>query len=142
MVVVQMTSVCIGMAENPPNQNIISGTQSLVQNEWMHTYFTSTKNIRGAPLTYVIHKTQAPSVIVIDREQDIIQNAPLQGNIFSCGTNKVLVVLKDLIVHTDAYTWIKGGCCSRELMLVFQNNYDGKSEEERRKRVARDDLKI
>ena len=111
MVVVQMTSVCIGMAENPPNQNIISGTQSLVQNEWMHTYFTSTKNIRGAPLTYVIHKTQAPSVIVIDREQDIIQNAPLQGDMFYRDTKKFLVITKDLTVDTDTEKWMKGKRC-------------------------------
>ena len=32
---------------------------------------------------------------------EIIQNAPLQGNMFYCDTKKVLAILKELTVDTD-----------------------------------------
>ena len=59
------------------------------------------KNSRGLTLAYVIHKTPAPSGIAIDREQEIIQNFLLQGNMFSCDTKKVLVTPKEVTVDTD-----------------------------------------
>ena len=62
----------------------------------VYTYFTTIKNIRVVPLAYIIRNTPAPSGIVIDREYEIIQNAPLQGNIFSRDTKKVLAIIKDL----------------------------------------------
>ena len=34
-----------------------------------------------------------------------------------------------------------GKLCGREVMLEFQNHYDGKSEGEHRREVAKDDLK-
>ena len=40
--------------------------------EMVYTYFTATKNSKGAPLAYVIRKTSSPSDIVIDREQEIM----------------------------------------------------------------------
>ena len=60
----------------------------------MYTYFTATENSRGVPLAYTILKTPSISGIVIDREQEIIQNSPLQGNMFSCDTKKVLKSFK------------------------------------------------
>ena len=66
---------------------------------------------------------------------------PQQGNIFSRDTKKVLAILKELTVYTDAETWIKGKSCGQEAMMAFQNKYDGKSEGERRKQVAEDELK-
>ena len=77
----------------------------------MYTYFTATKNSLGVLLTYVIRKTPAPSSIVTYREQEIIQNAPLQGNRFYHDTKKVLAILKELIVDTDAEKWMKGKRC-------------------------------
>ena len=41
------------------------------------------ENSRGVPLAYAIRKTPDPSDIFLDREQDIIQNTPLQGKIVS-----------------------------------------------------------
>ena len=52
------------------------------------------KNILGVPLAYIIHKTPDQSGIAIDREQEMIQIAPLQGNIFPCDTKKVLEIIK------------------------------------------------
>ena len=72
--------------------------------EMVYTYFINTKNSRGVTLAYIICKTPDPSGIVIDREQNIIQNSTLQGNIFYCDTKKVLVILKELTVYTESET--------------------------------------
>ena len=93
----------------------------------MYTYFTATKNSWGVPLTYVIRKTPASSGIVINREQEMIQNAPLQGNIFSFETKKVLEIIKELTVDTDSETYMKGKRCGRDAILASQNHCDGKS---------------
>ena len=50
----------------------------------------------------------------MDREQDIIQNASLQGNIFSRDTKKVLAIIREITLDTDAGTWMKGKRCGRE----------------------------
>ena len=51
------------------------------------------------------------------------------------------MVLKELTVGTDADTWMKKKQCGKESILELQNNYDGKSEVERKKQVAKGDLK-
>ena len=94
--------------------------------EMVYTYFAAIKKKRGVHLACIIHKTSSPSGIFTDREQDIIQNSPLQRNMFSCDTKKALAILKELTVDTDAETWMKGKLCGRESMLALQNNYDGK----------------
>ena len=77
----------------------------------VYTYFAAMKNSQGVPLTYAILKTPDPSGIVIYMEQEIIQNAPLQGKIFSCNTKKVLAIIKELTVDTDYETWTKVKHC-------------------------------
>ena len=71
------------------------------------------KNILGVTFAYFIKKNPDPSGILIDTEQEIIQNYPLQGNIFSCDTRKVLAILKELTVDTNSEKWTKGKCCGR-----------------------------
>ena len=93
----------------------------------VYTYFITMKNRLGVPLAYVIRKTPASSVIVVDMEQEIILNSPLQGNMLPCDIKKVLEILKELTVDTDAETWMKGKHCGWEAMLALQNHYDGKS---------------
>ena len=68
----------------------------------VYNYFTTMENIRGAPIAYVLRKTPSPSIIIMDREQENITNTPLQGNMFSCDTKKVLSILKEPTVDTDA----------------------------------------
>ena len=67
---------------------------------------------------------------------------PQQGNIFSRDTKKVLAILKELTVDTDAETWMKDKRCGQKAILALENHYDGKSEDEIRKQVAKDDLKM
>ena len=61
---------------------------------------------------------------------------------FSCDTKKVLTILKELTVDTYAETWIKGKLCGRETMLELYYYCGGKSEGERSKLVAKDNLKM
>ena len=95
----------------------------------VYTYFTAMKSIRGVTLTYVICKTPYPSGIVIDRGQEIIQNSPPQGNMFSCDIKKVLAILKELTVYTHAETWMKSKRWGWEAILTLYTYYDGKSED-------------
>ena len=60
---------------------------------------------------------------------------------FSRDTKKVLAILKEIKLYTDTETWMKGKYFGREEILSLQNHYDIKSEGERRKQVAKDDLK-
>ena len=60
---------------------------------------------------------------------------------FSCDTKTVLVILKELTVDTFAETCMKSKHFGREAMLELQNSSDGKSEVERRKQVAKDNIK-
>ena len=48
------------------------------------------KNIQAVTLAYVTRNNPDPSGIVIDREQDILQNYPLQVNMFPPDTKNVL----------------------------------------------------
>ena len=86
----------------------LSHRKWLAWEDMVYTYFNYMKNSRGLPLAYVIRKTPYSSGIIIDREQEIIQNDPLQGNIFYHDTKKVRAILKYLTINTDAETWIKG----------------------------------
>ena len=56
-------------------------------------------------------------------------------------TKNVLVIIKELTVDTDTDTCMKGKYCGQETMLALQNHYDGKYEGERRKKLAKYNLK-
>ena len=58
----------------------------------MYTYFIAMKNSRVVTLAYVILKTPDSSRIVIYGGKKIIKNDPLQVNIFSHDTKKVLEI--------------------------------------------------
>ena len=60
---------------------------------------------------------------------------------FSRDTNKVLVIIKDLTVDTDAEKLFKVKRCGWEAMLALQNHYDGKSENKLREQVAKFNIK-
>ena len=95
----------------------------------VYTYFTAMINSQGVPLAYIICKTPYPSSIFIDREHYIIKNDTPKGNMFFCETKKFLDIIKDPTVDTDTDTdtQMKGKHRGRELMLVLQKHYNGKS---------------
>ena len=109
--------------------------------EMVYTYFVAMKIIQGVPLTYLLCKTSDPSSIFIDKEQKIIQNSPLHGNMFSRDTKNFLAILKELTLDTDYETCIKGKRCVLESMLTLHHHYYVKLEGERRKQVTNDNPK-
>jgi hypothetical protein len=106
--------------------------------EAIYNYFTSLKNSRGVPLAYVIRLDD--DAVQVDREAQIIYHASHTGAMFVRDTKKILGILKELTAGTDAETWMKGKKCGRQAMIALQTHYDGESEGERRKQVARADL--
>ena len=48
---------------------------------------------------------------------------------FTRDSRKVLDILKEPTLGTDAETWIKGLKCGIKAMQELQDHYDGKSEE-------------
>ena len=73
--------------------------------------------------------------------ETVIYQASLVGDIFTRDSSKVIDILKELTIGTDAETWIKGLKCGRKAIQELQAHYDGTSEGARRKQVARADLK-
>ena len=61
---------------------------------------------------------------------------------FTKDSRKVLTILKELTLGTDAETYIKGLECGLKAMQELQAHYDSTSEGSRRKQVSRADLKI
>ena len=92
-------------------------------------------------LSYVIRKDTSIPKDSENRDVQIIYKASLVGKMFTRDSRKVLDILKELTLGTDAETWIKGLKCGRKAMQELQAHYDGTSEGARRKQVARVDLK-
>ena len=95
-----------GSCINKPDK--FSHNKWVAWEETVYNYFTGMINIQVVPLLYVIRNTPAPSGIFVYMEQDIIQNAPLEGN-FSRDTKKVIAILKESTLYTDTEIWLKGG---------------------------------
>ena len=74
--------------------NNFSHSKWVAGEDIVYTYSIAMKNRQGLPLSYIIRKSPSPSCNIIDREQEILENSPLQGNMFSRDTNKVLAILK------------------------------------------------
>ena len=62
-------------------------------------------------------------------------------SMFTRDSKHVLSILKELTNGSQAETWMKGTRCGRAAMSALQTHYDGTSEGERRKAVAKADLK-
>ena len=71
----------------------------------------------------------------------IIYQASLVWNIFTRDSRKVLDILKELTLGTDAETWIEGLKQNRKAIQELQAHYARKLEGAQRKQVARADLK-
>ena len=62
-----------------------------------------------------------------NRDVQLIYEASVLGNMFTRDSIKVLVIIKELTLGTDAETWIKGHECRRDSMQEHQARYDGTS---------------
>ena len=111
--------------------------------EWVHIYLDSIVSKSGAPLSYVIRKDlpQDTEWNELDRKTQKIQNAPLEGLMFAIDSERVLTLLKELCLETEAETWFRNIKCGREAMKALQMHYDGPDESKRRKEEARAKIK-
>ena len=102
--------------------------------------FITEKHSWCAPSCVIIKDTLGPD----DREKrdvQIIHQASLVGNLFIRDSRKIIDIIKELTLGTDAKTWIKGLKCVRKAMQELKYCCYGMSEGAQRKQVARDDLK-
>jgi len=115
-------------------------------NKWeesVYIYLDSIVSKSGAPLSYVITKDlpQETEWNELDRKAQKIQNAPLEGFMFTIDSERVLTLLKELCLETEAETWFRNIKCGREAMKALQIHYDGPDESKRRKEEARAKIK-
>ena len=109
--------------------------------EVVYNYFVAIKNSHRIPLSYVIRKEPNPIADVqMDDSDHIVYNASLQGAMFKRDSTRVLGVLRELTIGSQADTWMKGKRCSREAMKALQAHYDGAAESGRSLTVAKADL--
>lgn len=76
----------------------------------------------------------------LDKVQEI-HTAPLQGFTFNLDSNRVLTLLKELCLDTEAETWFRNIKCGRAAMKALQSHYDGPDESKRIKEEVRSKLK-
>jgi len=113
--------------------------------EWNHweesvyLYLNSITSRCGAPLSYVIRKDLAEDIEweSLDREIQQIHAAPLEGFMFKMDSGRVLALLKELCLHTEAETWFRNIKCGRKAMQALQTHYDGPDESHKRMEEAR-----
>ena len=91
-------------------------------------------------LSYIIRKYTSSPKDRKNRDVQIIYQESLVGNMFTRDSRKVIDILKELTLGTDANIWIKGIKCGRKAIQGLQAHYNGTSEGARRKQVARADL--
>jgi len=115
-------------------------------NEWeesVYIYLDSVVRKSGAPLSYVIRKDLEANTKwdELDRKVQEIHTAPLQGFTLNLDSKRVLTLLKELCLDTEAETWFRNIKCGRAATKAIQLHYDGPDESKRRKEEARSKLK-
>jgi len=65
----------------------------------------------------------------------------LEGFSFNLDSTRVLTLLKELCLDTEAEAWFRNIKCGRQAMKALQVHYDGPDESKRRKEEARAKLK-
>jgi len=99
-------------------------------NKWeesVYIYLDSIVSKSGAPLSYVIRKDLPEDAKwdELDRKTQKIQNASLERFMFTIDSERVLTLLKELCLETEAETWFRNIKCGREAMKALQIHYDG-----------------
>ena len=88
-------------------------------------YFASRKKSRVVPLSYVIRKDTSSPEDSENMDVHIIYQASLFGKMFTRDSRKMLDILKELTLETDAKICIKGVKCGRKSMQELQYRYEG-----------------
>jgi len=99
-------------------------------NKWeesVYIYLDSVISKNGAPLSYVIRKDLDEEIEweSLDRKTQQIYTASLEGFMFNIDSKRVLILLKELCLDTEAETWFRNIKCGREAMKALQIHYDG-----------------
>ena len=107
--------------------------------ESVYIYLNSVITKAGVPLSYVIRKDldEDTDWESLDRKIQQIHTAPLEGLLFELDSEKVLTLLKELCLKTEAETWFRNIKCGRKAMQALQRHYDGVDEGKRRVEEAR-----
>ena len=107
--------------------------------ESLYIYLDSIVGKSGAPLSYVIRKDlkEGTEWEDLDRKTQQIHTAPLEGFTFNIDSKRVITLLKELCLDTEAETWFRNIKCGRQAMKALQVHYDGPDESRRRKEEAR-----
>ncbi len=107
--------------------------------ESVYIYLNSIITKAGVPLSYVIRKDLEEDVDweSLDRRDQQIHTAPLEGVLFKMDSGRVLTLLKELCLNTEAETWFRNIKCGRKAMQALQKHYDGADEAKRRIYEAR-----
>ena len=111
-------------------------------NKWeesVYIYLNSIITKAGIPLSYVIRKDLEDDADweSLDRNVQQINTVPLEGLLFDLGSEKVLTLLKELCLKTEAETWFRNITCGRKAMQALHRHYDGIDEGRRRVDEAR-----
>ena len=83
---------------------LIFKTPEMKKGYSIYNYFASRENSRGVPLSYAIRTYMPIPEDSENRYVQIIYQASLFGNNFTKDSRKVLDILKELILITDAET--------------------------------------
>jgi len=94
-------------------------------NKWkesVYIYLDSIVGKSGAPLSYVIRKDLEAGTKweELERKVQQIHTAPLQGFTFNLDSKRVLTLLKELCLDTEAETWSRNIKCDRAAMKALQ----------------------
>ena len=110
--------------------------------ESVYRYFDSILNQRGVPLSYVIRKDLPNGVTTatLSRHEQLVYGAQLTGFFFELDTVKVLNILKECLLDSEAESWIKNIKCGRLAMKALQDHYDGPAEGRNRISTANQQL--
>jgi len=77
----------------------------------------------------------------LDRKTQQIYTASLEGFTFNIDSKRVLTLLKELCLDTEAETWFRKIKCGRAAMKALQIHYDGPDDSKRRKVEVKSKLK-
>jgi len=102
--------------------------------ESVYIYLNSIITNAGVPLSYVIRKELDENTVweELPRKVQQIHTARLDGLIFNLDSERVMELLKELCLRTEAEPWIRNIKCGREAMQALQRHYVGVDEGKRR----------
>ena len=91
-------------------------------------YLSGIKGIAGIPLNYVVRKDLPAGHTFVSDEERLVYEAPLVGNTFTSDSKKVFCLLKEVVLGTDGWEWIKeydDRKDGRISMQKLREHYDG-----------------